>query len=109
MDIRIGGDPTLGLPVANLQDDYKQIGSIGSEKVNENGQSFGQMLSQSLNNVSDLQNDATKLGQMAVVNPESVSVHEITVAMAKANMSLNLAKSIIDKSIAGFKEILNQR
>jgi flagellar hook-basal body complex protein FliE len=113
MNIYIG-DPTAGFPVANftkgIEGVEKARNGFGAEAVKPaDGMSFGDLLARSLESVSDSQNEAAAIGIKAVTNPDDVSVHEVSVAMAKANMSLSLAKAVIDRSVTGFKEILNQR
>jgi flagellar hook-basal body complex protein FliE len=108
------GDPTLGLPVPNFT---KGIGGVtmnkegfGTTSTNvDKGESFGAMLMKSLNQLSTTQNEADKLGMQAIVNPNEVNAHEVTIALEKASMSLSVAKTVIDRSVTGFKEILNIR
>jgi flagellar hook-basal body complex protein FliE len=118
MDLYIG-QATLGLPVSDLTKGVGQLnlnrGSLGTleqtlgENSVEEKSNFANMLLEALNDASRTQNEADNLVQLAITDPESVDVHEVTIAMAKANMSLSISKAIIDRSISGFKDILNQR
>jgi len=38
-----------------------------------------------------------------------VDVHDVTIAMAEANLSLKLAQSVIDRVIRGWNEITTNR
>ncbi len=71
--------------------------------------SFGQLLFDSINEVSDHQNEASRLSVEAIINPDSVAPHDVTIAMAKANMSLSIAKNVMDRVIQGYKDITNLR
>ena len=44
-----------------------------------------------------------------IVDPESVDVHDVTIAMAEANLSLKIAQSVIDRLIKGWNEITTTR
>ena len=49
------------------------------------------------------------LSERAIVDPESVDIHDITTAMAKAQMSLSLAKTVVDRVVTGWNEITTTR
>jgi len=71
--------------------------------------SFGQLLFDSLNEVSGLQNEASRISVEAIINPDTVAPHDVTIAMAKANMSLNIARNVMDRVIQGYKDLTNLR
>lgn len=71
--------------------------------------SFGQLLFDSLNEVSDRQNAASDLAVQSIADPESVSPHDVTIAMAEANMSLSIAKNVMDRVIQGYRDLTNLR
>jgi len=111
MNIYIG-DPTLGLPVANFNNGINGLAvnrsGFGVEEVTS-GPSFGDLLTRALEGVNSQQNEVSQMGLRAVTNPEEVSIHDLSIAMARANMSLNLANTIVQRSITAFREILTQR
>lgn len=121
MNIRLG-DSTLGLPLADFTKGaahvalkqnnplhFDESGIMLKNKPEDQQQSFANLLAAALGDVSSAQRSADDLAAAAIVNPDSVNAHDVTIAIAKANMSLSIAKSVIDKSISSFKEILNQR
>ncbi|NIZ47442.1 flagellar hook-basal body complex protein FliE [Entomospira nematocerorum] len=129
MDLHIG-KTTLGLPLADLAkghtnfkmnrvidqhlsgDEIAGLWNVGSSGSNESGSdenSFVGMMLNALDETNRAQNNVDILTQQAIVDPASVDVHDVTIAMAKANMTLSISKAIIDRSISGFKDILNQR
>ncbi|MFP4115440.1 MAG: flagellar hook-basal body complex protein FliE [Spirochaetota bacterium] len=70
---------------------------------------FGSMLLDSLSSVNAQQQTADALSVQAVVDPESVNTHDVTIAAAKANMSLSITKSVVDRVIQAYREIQNVR
>ncbi|UWV00166.1 flagellar hook-basal body complex protein FliE, partial [Treponema pallidum] len=43
------------------------------------------------------------------VDPESVDVHDVTVAMAEASMSLKIAQTVIDKVLKSWNDVTTAR
>ena len=72
-------------------------------------QSFGNLLLDSLNSVNEMQQTSEALSIQAVVDPESVNVHDVTIAAAKASMSLSIAKNVVDRVIQAYREIQTVR
>lgn len=70
---------------------------------------FRDSLMDSLNDVNNLQRQHEELSVQAVVNPESVDAHDLTIAAAQANLSLNITKNIIDRVIQAYRDITNLR
>lgn len=71
--------------------------------------SFGDYLLQAFQNMNNQQVEVTELQQKVITDPESVDLHDVTIAMAKARMSLNLANSVIDRIVSGWSEITTTR
>ena len=72
-------------------------------------QSFDRLLLDGLNEVSALQQEHQDLAVQAVVSPEEVDAHDVTIAAAKANVALNLAKGVVDRVIQAYRDITNVR
>ncbi len=70
---------------------------------------FGRLLAQAFGAVNDKQIDATELGRQMITDPDSVNVHDITIAIAEANLSLSTAKAIVDRALRAYKEIISTR
>lgn len=91
------------------------LGEVRSYSENNNsidfvkGKDFMSMLTDMFHEASRTQDEVDVLTQRALVDPDSVDIHEVTIAMAKANMTLSISKAVLDRSINGFKDILNQR
>lgn len=72
-------------------------------------QSFGNLLLDSINSVNEMQQTSEALSVQAVVDPESVNAHDVTIAAAKASMSLSITKNVVDRVIQAYREIQNVR
>ena len=71
--------------------------------------SFGEMVIDALNGVNDLAQESTALTEQYIINPDSVDVHDVTIAMSKANLAITLTKSVVDNAIKAYREIINIR
>jgi len=71
--------------------------------------SFEQTLLSAFDKMNSKQQAADSLAQQMNVDPESVDVHDVTIAMAVAGLSLKMAQSIIDRMIKGWNEITTTR
>jgi len=81
---------------------------VGSEAVTRTG-SFEDAMLQALDAVNADQNESSTLMQNMVTDPDSVDPHDVTIAMAKANLSLNITRTVLDRIVKGWKEIINTR
>jgi flagellar hook-basal body complex protein FliE len=71
--------------------------------------SFESFVSEAMTALNDQQNAVTALGKQVLTDPDSVDVHDVTTAMAKAQMSLNLAQTVIDRLVSGWNELSQNR
>jgi len=72
-------------------------------------QSFGSLLLGALGSVNDSQLRSMDLTQQMVTNPDSVNVHDVTIALAEANLALSMTKAIVDRALSAYREIINIR
>lgn len=70
---------------------------------------FGELLARAFNQVNELQNNSMELGQRLITDPESIDIHDVTIAMAEANLSLSMTKAIVDRALRAYKEIISTR
>lgn len=70
---------------------------------------FDRYLLDAVNYVNQKQIDVSNLAQQAVTDPDSVDPHDITVAMAKANLSLSIAQNVISRLTQAWNEITSNR
>jgi flagellar hook-basal body complex protein FliE len=81
---------------------------IGAEGITRAG-TFEDAMLQALDKVSGTQQRASALQQEAIINPDSVDVHDITIAQAQANMSLGIARNILSRMVQGWRDLINTR
>ena len=81
---------------------------IGAGAVTRSG-TFETAMLGALDRVSSYQQFASGLHQEAILNPDSVNVHDITIAQAQANMSLNLARNVLNRIVQGWRDLINTR
>ncbi len=71
--------------------------------------SFADLVRKGIASVNADQINSQDLFVKMITEPDSVEVHDVTIAMAKANMSLQMTKSIVDGAVQAYKDILNMR
>jgi flagellar hook-basal body complex protein FliE len=82
--------------------------TIGVESALRSG-SFEDAMLRALDRVSGDQQQASDLIQTAITDPGSVDVHDITIAQAKASMSLNISRTVLNRLVQGWKDLINTR
>ena len=71
--------------------------------------SFEQTLLKAFDSMNQKQQKTDALSQQMIIDPESVDVHDVTIAMAEANLSLKIAQTVMDRVIKGWNEITTNR
>ena len=71
--------------------------------------SFGEYLSEAFSAMNQQQMDVNSLTKQLITDPDSVDIHDVTTAMAKAQMSMTLAKTVVDRVVSGWNEITTTR
>lgn len=89
----ISGAPMAAIPSAARQAQEKKRAS------------FSEYLMEAMQTMNNQQLDVTNLEKQLITNPNSVDIEDVTIAMAKARMSLNLAQTVIDSMISGWNDI----
>ncbi|MBL8966881.1 MAG: flagellar hook-basal body complex protein FliE [Spirochaetaceae bacterium] len=82
---------------------------VGKAEGDSGGSSFENAMLKAMDGVNAYQNQSSDLVQQMAVDPDSVDAHDVTVAMAEANLSLNIARTIMDRVVRGWKEVINTR
>jgi len=80
-----------------------------AKKAIQPEQSFGELFLKALDDVNTLQMQPYQLTEKMLTDPESVDIHDITLASAKANLALSMTKEFIERVIRAYKEIINIR
>lgn len=79
------------------------------QEVDNGASSFSEMVLDALNGVNDLAEESTALTEQYIINPDSVDVHDVTIAMSKANLAITMTKSVVDNALKAYREIINIR
>jgi flagellar hook-basal body complex protein FliE len=89
-------------------------GVIGLEKITGAGAvtragTFEEAMLLALDRVSAEDKFAGDLAQRAITEPDTVDVHDLTIAQAKAGMSLDITRNILSRLVQGWRDIINTR
>lgn len=93
----------------HLTGSTKQAGMPGAANVGTPTGGFGKMFFSALNNVNDLQHTTMDLTEAMLTDPDSVDIHDVTVAIAEANLALSMTKAIMDRAIQAYQQVINTR
>jgi flagellar hook-basal body complex protein FliE len=102
LDGGLGGDDFEAMNVG-------ATGPAAAKGVAAKAASFQDALLKAMDGVSASQNKSDGLLQRIVADPDSVDAQDVTIAMAEANMSLNLAKTILSRIVTAWKDVINTR
>ena len=85
-----------------------------SKKLSETAQSknksqFENFLLSAIEEMNSQQVDNSRLAEKLLTNPDEVDIQDVTIAMSKAQMSLSLAQTVIDRLISGWNELSTPR
>lgn len=86
-----------------------QSNSAKISTQNTNKRSFESYILEAVDAVNEKQLDVSRVEQKLITDPDSVDIHDVTTAMAKAQMSLNLAQTVIDRLLTGWSELQTTR
>lgn len=70
---------------------------------------FSQLLGQALGKTSNIEKKAQAMQQQIVTDPNSLDPHDVTIAMAQADLSLSLTKSVVDRVVKAYQQITTLR
>lgn len=88
---------------------YVNLPSAAEERQRINEKSFGEFLSEAVAQMNKQQTSVAAMEEQLVTDPESLDIHDVTTAMAKAQMSMTLAKTVVDRIVTGWNEITTTR
>jgi flagellar hook-basal body complex protein FliE len=81
---------------------------IGAQGVSGDG-NFDTVMLKALDKVSAYQQNYDAMIQQAIIDPDSMDVHDIAEAQAKAELSLNITRTILNRVVQAWKDIINTR
>ena len=81
---------------------------IGADEITRAG-TFESAMLQALDKVSGAQQQASMLTREAIINPDSVDIHDLTIAQAEAGMALSITRNILNRLVQGWRDLINTR
>lgn len=88
---------------------YMPLPSAADEALSNTKKTFDQYIMEAFSQMNNQQMEVSELSQTLMTDPDSVDIHDVTTAMAKAQMSMTLAKTVIDRVVTGWNEITTTR
>ncbi len=79
---------------------------VGVEKTRL---SFKDYLVDAVKSMNQQQVNVGAMQEKLITSPDEVNIEQVTIAMSKARMSLNLANTVIDRLVQGWSEISTTR
>ncbi|OQX29016.1 MAG: flagellar hook-basal body complex protein FliE [Spirochaeta sp. LUC14_002_19_P3] len=70
---------------------------------------FGTLVMDGLQKAADQQTEANALSEKMLTNPDDVDIHEVTIAMSKAEMGVRMTKALIDRAVKAYTDITMMR
>lgn len=103
----IGADQALGNVVEMIRTNPGHMNAAGKTgpTVGEDQSSFANLFTDAIGKVSDKSLEADQLFERMITHPDEVEPHDVTIAMAQAEMSLNLTKAIVDRAVKAYNDI----
>ncbi|WP_407399298.1 flagellar hook-basal body complex protein FliE [Treponema sp.] len=94
------GAINTGINVGGIQGDNSGVAKTGS---------FKNYLLEAVDKMNSQQLNVSALQEQVITDPDSVDIHDVTTAMAKAQMSLNLAQTVIERVVKGWTDLSQNR
>jgi flagellar hook-basal body complex protein FliE len=106
----VSGD-TIAMQVNNprhlVKPDHSSAGKTGEAVFRSD--SFGDMMLQRLDQISVEQLEPERIARLAITAPGTVDAHDVTIAQAKASMSLDITRTILNRVVQGWRDLINTR
>ena len=110
MDITLSNKQVSGDKIILRTTDPRHIGGQGGRDRGEaKSGDFGRVLMDGLNKVNNAQQESLRLSQQMITDPDSVDVHDVTISLAEANMTLNITKAVLDRVVRAYRDITSAR
>lgn len=94
--------------ITSLNDIKDKTGLLHTTEK-EGKKTFQDYLLDAMETVNNQQLEVDGLSEKIMTNPDEVDIHDVTIAMSKARMSLNLAQTAIDRLVTDWNEITTTR
>lgn len=70
---------------------------------------FADLVRKGMNEANQDQIESSNMFVQMITEPDSLEAHDVSIAMAKAKMSLQMTKSIVDGAVQAYKDIIAMR
>ena len=87
----------------------QRTGAAASVQGEAKKGAFESYLMEAVSSMNTDQLKVASLQEQVITDPDSVDIHDVTVAMAKAQMSLSLAQTVIDRVVKGWSDLSQNR
>ena len=105
-----GPNEVSGSQVALKATNKNHFGVRGTVKGEDSpSDEFVNALKDALGETNKLQQELSDITQAYITDPESVDAHDVTIAMSKANMSIEITKAVVDGALKAYNNIINIR
>lgn len=84
---------------------FNDKGEMGSKKE-QPAVNFSKVLFDSVNEADSLQQQSDNLEQQMILDPESVNIDQVMIASEKARLSVSFLKSISEKAVRAYNDIM---
>ncbi len=101
----------MGSSIVMSRTDARHMKVVGQNAPDEipEASTFADLVRKGLNAANEDQLNSNEMFVKMITEPDSVEVHDVSIAMAKANMSLQITKSVVDGAVQAYKDIINMR
>jgi flagellar hook-basal body complex protein FliE len=82
--------------------------AIGAPDTTKDGL-FSETMLKALDKVSAYQKHSQYMAEQAVIDPDSVSPEDVGTAQAQARMSLDMTRTILNRVVQAWRDIINTR
>jgi flagellar hook-basal body complex protein FliE len=82
-----------------------RMSSHAAKGVGGEEKSFGDLLAQAVDKISELDKDSTAK-QIAFARGENIELHEVAIAMEKASIAMELAMAVRNKIVEAYQEMM---
>ena len=86
---------------------HKASGREGNFSAEPGG--FSSLVTDALQQVSDMQISADNLFEKMLTHPDEVQPHEVSIAMSRAELGLNMSWAIVDRAVKAYNNIAAMR
>jgi flagellar hook-basal body complex protein FliE len=91
--------------------DARHLNSAGlaADEAPAGPASFQEALLRAMDGVNAKQQTSTEITQRMLTDPDSVDAHDVTIAQAEASLALNIAKTVLNRLVAAWKDVSSGR